>query len=186
MSHAPRNPDAVVALESPQVRSCPSGFFFGVVSVITTRMTKPSKKLQDLQRWIVESASVCALAQGFLDAATATRSLNAGSDAREVRKQLAEVGLELPLTRQVIQRMEMKLHGRWVKSQTIGFRVEAGARWGKHFAGLSYEQETTTRERVEAAVTIHVEAVPFPKPRSSTPEPTTPQDLQQNPTQTVP
>jgi hypothetical protein len=141
-------------------------------------MTTPLQPTADLQRKIFASASACAQAQTRLDLDAARRSATKNMTAREEGTQLAGMDLELPLTRQVIQRMEIKLRGRWVKSRTIGFRVEAGWRWGSRFIGLSHEQETTLREGVEATVTIHVEPVPLGPPGTS--------DLQTNSTQTVP
>lgn len=153
-------------------------------------MTKPSRAPEALQRWILLTATACAEAQHRLDRSLLGNLPNGNPEAQDRPKPnwpklSAEMGLELPLKRQVIQRMEMKLQGRWTKSSTVGFRVEAGGRWRENFVGLAYEQKTTRRSTTTTSVTIHIETVPLAPPQPTTSK-ATPKDLPTNSTMTVP
>ncbi len=147
-------------------------------------MTNPNPAPDALQRWIKESVAACAQAQDSLDRALARSIPKADDNALTFGQSTSGTGLELPLKRQVIHRMEMHLKGRWRKSETVGFRIEAGGRWRQDFLGLAYEQKTTQRATTTTSVTIHVEAVPFAPPQRAVGK-ADPKDLQKSPTQTI-
>ena len=108
--------------------------------------------------WIASTANACRRTQELLDAHLVREQ---SPEMVTVRQTLREVGLDLPPTRHVIQRFELTVHTRWVQSKTLGFRVEAGARIGKHFAGLAYESKKTERRSRETRFTVHVEPTPL-------------------------
>jgi hypothetical protein len=130
-------------------------------------MTNPTSAPDALQRWIKESVAACAQAQDSLDRALARSILKADDKALSIRQSTSGTGLDFPLKRQVIQRMEMQLKGRWTKSATVGFRIEAGGRWREDFLGMAYEQKTTRSSTTTTSVTIHVETVPCAPPRQT-------------------
>lgn len=112
----------------------------------------------NLHDWIASSANACRRTQALLDAHLVRKQ---PPELAVVRQSLREVGLDLPQTRQVIQRFELSVNTRWVQSKTLGFRVEAGARVGKHFAGLAYESKQTERRSRETRFTVHIEPTPL-------------------------
>lgn len=123
---------------------------------------QPDLSLHD---WIASTANACRRTQELLDAHLVREQ---SPELVAVRQSLREVGLDLPQTRHVIQRFEFTVHTRWVQSKTFGFRVEAGARVGKHFAGLAFESKQTERRSRETRFTVHVEPTPL-RPTKATP-----------------
>ena len=122
----------------------------------------------NLHDWIASSANACRRTQELLDAHLVREK---PPELAVVRQSLREVGLDLPQTRQVIQRFELTVHTRWMKSKTLGFRVEAGARIGKHFAGLAYDSKKTERHSRETRFTVHIEPTPLTEVKASPAKP---------------
>jgi hypothetical protein len=147
-------------------------------------MARTPKTIAALKTWIHASAAACAEAQARLDQHLLHHP------AAEARRELSQAGIQdllPPRSRQVIQRMEMNLRVRWVRSETIGFRIDAGWRWQDRSSGLTHERRTTERRSEDASVTIHVEPVPLYLPSQSRTSPDAgPKDLQENPTSSVP
>jgi len=122
----------------------------------------------NLSDWIASTANACRRAQEQLDAHLVREQ---SPELVAVRQSLREVGLDLPQTRHVIQRFELTVHTRWVQSKTLGFRVEAGARIGRHFAGLAYESEKTERRSRQTSLTVHIEPTPLTAAKASPAKP---------------
>jgi hypothetical protein len=122
----------------------------------------------NLRDWIASSANACRRTQELLDAHLVREE---PPELAVVRQTLREVGLNLPQTRQVIQRFELTVHTRWVQSKTLGFRVEAGGRIGKRFAGLAYESEKTERRSRETSLTVHIEPTALTHAKASPTKP---------------
>lgn len=122
----------------------------------------------NLSDWIASSANACRRTQELLDAHLVRKQ---PPELAVIRQSLREIGLDLPQTRHVIQRFELTVHTRWVQSKTLGFRVEAGARIGKHFAGLAYESEKTERRSRETSLTVHIEPTPLTEVKASPAKP---------------
>ena len=118
----------------------------------------------NLRAWIESTANACRRAQEQLDAHLVREQ---SPELVSLRQSLREVGLDLPQSRQVIQRFELTVHTRWVQSDTLGFRVEAGARIGKHFAGFAYESKQTERRSRETRFTVQIEPTPLTIPQTS-------------------
>ena len=114
--------------------------------------------------WIASTANACRRTQDLLDAHLIREQ---SPEMVAVRQSLREAGLDVPQTRHVIQRFELTVHTRWVQSKSLGFRVEAGARIGKHFAGLAYESKQTERRSRETRFTVHIEPTPLTIPQTA-------------------
>lgn len=122
----------------------------------------------NLRAWIESTANACRRAQEQLDAHLVREQ---SRELVSVRQSLRKAGIDLPQTRHVIQRFELTVHTRWVQSKTLGFRVEAGARIGKRFAGLAYESEKTERRSRETSLTVHIEPTPLTEVKASPTKP---------------
>jgi len=118
----------------------------------------------NLRAWIESTANACRRTQELIDAHLVREQ---SPELVSLRQSLREAGLDLPQTRQVIQRFELTVQTRWAQTDTLGFRVEAGARIGKHFAGLAYESDTTERRSRETSLTVHIEPTPLTEVKAS-------------------
>jgi hypothetical protein len=128
---------------------------------------RPQPKM-NLRAWIESTANACRLTQEQLDAHLVREP---SREFVSVRQSLRKAGIDLPQTRHVIQRFQLTVQTRWAQSDTLGFCVEAGARIGKHFAGLAYESKHTERHSRESRFTVHIEPTPLTAVTASTAKP---------------